>query len=316
VAVFLINNPLIASKRYNISMPKPFIHLHTHSHYSLLTALPKIDDLVRTAQSDGMNSLALTDNGNLYGAIEFYERCRKAEIKPIIGVDFYVALRTRHDKEARIDNKRARLVLLAKNEEGYKNLIQLVTKSHIEGFYYKPRIDHELIEDLSEGLIAIIPSFSGETSLKLKEGSQKEAIEKINFYKEVFKNDLYLELTHHPEIEGYGKLEQDIVALSKKTNVPLVAAHDVYYIKPEDKEARNVLVKIQNTTTSDSGLGGEEDFSFIKTHRANEIFKEHPEALENTKKIADQCNLWKRAERRTATHCLRRNKEQGVKRNS
>ena len=272
-------------------MDKPFVHLHTHSHYSLLSALPKIGDLVRTAQSDGMKALALTDNGNLYGAIEFYERCRKADIKPIIGIDAYVALRTRHDKEPRIDNRRARLVLLAKNETGYKNLIQLVTKAHIEGFYYKPRIDHELIEDHHEGLIAILPSFTSETSLKLKEGNQKEAVEKLNFYRDIFGKDLYLEITHHPEIEGHSKLQQDIIALSKKENVPLVAAHDVYYIKPEDKEARNVLVRIQNTGVGDLGLDGEEDFSFIKTHKANEYFKDHPEALENTVKIADSCDL-------------------------
>lgn len=272
-------------------MSKPFIHLHTHSHYSLLAALPKIDDLVRTAQSDGMEALALTDNGNLYGAIEFYMRCKKAEIKPIIGVDFYVALRTRHDKEVRIDNKRARLVLLAKNETGYKNLIQLVTKSHIEGFYYKPRIDHELIEDYSDGLIAILPSFTSETALKLKEENQKEALEKLEFYREVFGNDLYLEITHHPEIDGHTELQKNIVALSKKGNVPLVAAHDVYYIKPEDKEARDVLVRIQNTALPESGLDDEEDFSFIKSHKANEYFKEHPEALENTKKITNKCNL-------------------------
>ena len=272
-------------------MNKPFVHLHTHSHYSLLTALPKIDDLVRTAQSDGMEALALTDNGNLYGAIEFYERCRKAEIKPIIGIDAYVSLRTRHDKEARIDNRRARLVLLAKNDIGYKNLIQLVTKSHIEGFYYKPRIDHELLEDHKDGLIAILPSFTSETSLKLKDGSGDEALEKLNFYKELFKKDLYLEITHHPEIEGHQNLQQKIITLSKKAGVPLVAGHDVYYIKPEDKEARNVVVKIQNTTLSDSGLEGEEDFSFIKTEKANEYFKDYPEALDTNKEIVDKCNL-------------------------
>jgi DNA polymerase-3 subunit alpha len=146
---------------YTSPMSK-FTHLHTHSHYSLLTALPKIDDLVGEAKKCGMTSLALTDNGNLYAAIEFYKACQKKEIKPIIGVDFYVAVRTRKDMQAGIDNRRSRLVLLAINETGYKNLVKLVTDSHLEGFYYKPRIDKELIEKYNEGLIAISPSFSGE----------------------------------------------------------------------------------------------------------------------------------------------------------
>ena len=154
-----------------------FYHLHTHSHYSLLTALPKIDDLVKEAKKMSMNALALTDSGNLYGAIEFYKACKKAEIKPIIGVDFYVAVRSRRDMQAGIDNRRSRLVLLAMNETGYKNLIRLVTDAHLEGLYYKPRIDKELIQKYSEGLIAISPSFSGEISLALKSRNQDKARE-------------------------------------------------------------------------------------------------------------------------------------------
>ena len=121
-----------------------FVHLHIHSHYSLLQALPKIPDLIAAAKKNEMVALALTDNGNLYGAIEFYKACKKENIKPIIGVDAYMATRTRFDKQAGVDNRRARLVLLAKNLTGYKNLIKLVTYSHLEGFYYKPRIDREL----------------------------------------------------------------------------------------------------------------------------------------------------------------------------
>ena len=133
----------------------PFTHLHVHSHYSLLEALPKIPELVKKAKKSGMKALALTDSGNLYGAIEFYKECLEQEIKPIIGVDFYVAARTRHDKEHRVDNERTRLVLLAENIAGYHNLLKLVTHSYLEGFYYKPRIDRELLEKFNEGLIAI-----------------------------------------------------------------------------------------------------------------------------------------------------------------
>ena len=155
-------------------MNSHFTHLHTHSHYSLLNALPKIPELIAAAKENGMSSLALTDNGNLYGAIEFYMMCKTEGLKPLIGVDAYVAARTRFDKEPRIDNRRGRLVLLAKNERGYKNLINLVTKANLEGFYYKPRVDHELLEQHSEGLIAIIPSFAGETSVALKTTTQNK----------------------------------------------------------------------------------------------------------------------------------------------
>ncbi|MBI4132990.1 PHP domain-containing protein, partial [Candidatus Uhrbacteria bacterium] len=138
-----------------------FVHLHTHSHYSLLEALPKIPELVAAAAKDGQKTLALTDNGNLYGAIEFYKACKEYSIKPIIGVDFHTALRKRTQKEHRVDDQMSRLVLLAKNERGYRNLIHLVSKSHLEGFYYRPRIDRELIEQYREGLIAILPSYGG-----------------------------------------------------------------------------------------------------------------------------------------------------------
>jgi DNA polymerase-3 subunit alpha len=142
--------------------PSKFTHLHVHSHYSLLNALPKLDELIDAAKEDGMTALALTDSGNLYGAIEFYKTCKKAGIKPIIGLDAYLALRTRHDKESRIDSTRFRLVLLAKDMSGYKNLILLVTAGFLEGFYYKPRLDKELLENYKEGLVCISPSFSGD----------------------------------------------------------------------------------------------------------------------------------------------------------
>ena len=139
-----------------------FVHLHTHSHFSLLEAIPKIPELVAAAAKDGQRALALTDNGNLYGAIEFYKECKENSVKPILGVDFHVAPRSRAQKEHRVDDQTSRLVLLAKNEAGYKNLIQLVSKAHLEGFYYRPRIDRELIEQFREGLIAILPSYGGE----------------------------------------------------------------------------------------------------------------------------------------------------------
>src|SRR3989344_5152695 len=213
-----------------------FVHLHAHSHYSLLNALPKISELVEAAKADGMEALALTDNGNLYGAIEFYKVCKKNGIKPIIGTDTYVAARTRFDKEPGIDNQRARIVLLAENKRGYQNLLALVTASYLEGFYYKPRVDTELLKKYAEGIIAIIPSFSGETTLALKSNDKKSAEQILQKYLDIFgKNNVFLEITHHREIEGHEALQNAIVELGKTANVPLVAGHDVYYLKPEDR---------------------------------------------------------------------------------
>lgn len=272
---------------------KEFTHLHTHSHYSLLNALPKIPELVEEAKKDNMKSLALTDDGNLYGAIEFYEKCKTEDIKPILGVDFYVATRTRHDKEARIDNRRSRLVLLAKNHDGYKNLIKLVTEAHLTGFYYKPRIDRELIEKYSNNLICISPSFSGEISKHLQNDEVDKAKESLDFLKKVYGDDLYLEITHHPEIDEFTKLTEKIKDLAKQTNTPLVAAHDTYYLHEEDKDARRTLVSVNSSFGGkDNSLeNGKEDFSFINQEQANEYFKDIPEALDNIQKIVDQCNI-------------------------
>ncbi len=272
-----------------------FVHLHTHSHYSLLNALPKIDDLITSAIKANMPALALTDNGNLYGAIEFYKACKDADIKPIIGVDAFVAVRTRHDKEARIDNRRSRLVLLAKNNAGYKNLLKLVTYSQLEGFYYKPRVDKELLEKYSDGLIAIIPSFSGETTMALKEThstSSGQVLEKLDWYKKTFGGgNVYLEITHHPEIEGHQEVQEKIKELAQSTDTELVAAHDVYYIKPEDRKTRETVMKIQTNSDFGGQGSGDEDFSFIDQKTAEKYFKGTPQALENTIKIADMCNV-------------------------
>ncbi len=344
---------------YTSHMPR-FTHLHTHSHYSLLTALPKIDQLVAAAKNDGMTSLALTDNGNLYAAIEFYKECKKKEIKPIIGVDFYVAVRTRKDMQAGIDNRRSRLVLLAMNETGYKNLIQLVTLSHLEGFYYKPRIDRELIEKYNEGLIAISPSFSGEIAQSLKSRNQDKAKEVAEFYKKVFtyekiphpygappfsKGDsptgtplenknlqastapenqsgsdggspfekgggrsvaeaggfseqtaiprLFMEITHHPEIDGHEASMKVLTEFAKSQNIPIMAAHDVYYLKQEDRFARETLLRVNSHSDQSEKVsdGDDDDFSFISSARAEELFRDMPEALDNTAKIAEVCNL-------------------------
>lgn len=261
-----------------------FVHLHTHSHYSLLEALPKIPDLVKFAKKNGMEALALTDSGNIYGAIEFYKECQDEGVKPIIGIDAYMAVRTRFDKEARIDNARTRLVLLVENMTGYKNLLKLITASYLEGFYYKPRIDRDLLAEHKEGLIAILPSFA---NLNLEEN--------ITWYKKTFDADhFYLEVTHHREIAGHEEKMRERITLARKTETKIVAAHDVYYLKPEDRPARETVLSIQ----SHIGAGGgrsfsseEDDFSFISQKEAEKLFKETPDAIENVGKIVEMCNL-------------------------
>ena len=289
----------------------PFTHLHTHSHYSLLNALPKTDDLVARAKELGMKALAVTDAGNLYGAIDFYQTCQKKGIKPIIGVDFYVAVRTRKDMQAGIDNRRTRLVLLAKNFDGYKNLIKLVTVSNMEGFYYKPRIDRELMEMYNKDLICIMPSFSGDIAQALKNRDVAKAKEKIEWYKNVYgQENFYLEITRHPEIPTHEPLMQQLLKLAEETGTQIMAAHDVYYLHPEDKAARDTLMLVNTSgdfsdkssvggttgsTNMGANAGGEdgetEDFSFISSERASELFHDLPEALANTQKISDMCNL-------------------------
>lgn len=270
-----------------------FVHLHTHSHYSLLNGVPKIKPLVKAAKEDGMTALALTDNGNLYGAIEFYQACKKEGIKPILGVDFYVAARGRADQDPDLDGRRSRLVLLAENETGYKNLIKLITTSYTEGFYIKPRVDREVLAQWSEGLIAILPSFWGEHMQALRGGDLEHASEVVHWYTDTYgKNSVFLELSHHAEIEGRPYLEEKIVELAKQTAVPLVAAQDTFYLNPEDREARETLIKIQTGgTVEDEGYLEDEDFSFITQARADELFRETPDALENTLRIAERCTL-------------------------
>jgi DNA polymerase-3 subunit alpha len=276
-----------------MSAAPTFVHLHVHSHYSLLNALPTPKELAAAAKADEQFALALTDNGALYGAIDFYQACIKEGVKPIIGLDAYLAPRTRFDKEAQIDKPRARLVLLAKNVVGYQNLIKLVTRSNTEGFYYRPRLDEELLCAHAEGLVCLIPSFAGEVALALKADDWERAGERLDWYRTLYGEDCYLELTHHPEIIGHEILQAKIKNLAQKSGAPLCAAHDVYYLKPEDRLARETLVKIQTggVVDANSARDGEDDFSFITQARAGELFKNEPEALVNAVKIAETCSL-------------------------
>lgn len=282
---------------YNSPMSaRQYVHLHVHSHYSLLEALPQINDLVKAAKADGQDALALTDNGNMYAAVEFFKACKKKEIKPILGVDAYVAPRTRFDKEHRIDDHTSRLVLLAKNDQGYRNLLKLVSQSYIEGFYYRPRIDRELIEKYRDGLICIVPSFGGEHAKAIKddtsEASLNRARESLSWYKKVFGEDCYVEITRHHEVEGHEDRMQNIIKLARELELPLVAAVDTYYLSQDDVLARELVNKIRIGGTLNRDFeSGAHDFSFLSQDQTAKLFKDIPEALTNTLKIADQCNV-------------------------
>ncbi|MCA9354201.1 MAG: DNA polymerase III subunit alpha [Candidatus Kaiserbacteria bacterium] len=273
-------------------MKADFVHLHVHSMYSLLNAVPTPKELVKAAKADGQDALAITDAGALYGAIDFYKACTYEDVKPIIGLDAYLAPRTRFDKEMQ-DRPHSRLVLLSKTFSGYQNLIEMVTRSNVDGFYYKPRLDDELLEKHHEGLICIIPSFAGEIAQALKDNNPDKAAERLDWYKSLFGDDCYLEISHHPEIFGHQENQELIKKLARETDTPLVAAQDIYYMKPGDRLAREVMVKIGSggvvDTTADHDTG--EDFSFKTQAEMKEWFADTPEAISNTVKIANECNV-------------------------
>ncbi len=266
-----------------------FVHLHTHSHYSLLDGLSKVDALVRRTKELGMDALAVTDHGNMYGAVEFYKTAKKEGIKPIIGAELYVAKNSRFSRDPRIDNTRYHITMLAKNKEGYKNLVQLLTKAHLEGFYYKPRIDRELLELHHEGLVCLSGCFSGELARHIRDGKLPEAEETANYYKNLFGDDYYIEIQQHsPE------LRPKLIEISKKLGIPLVATQDSHYLTPEDKPIHEVLLAIQTGNKFES----EDRFSFkgfdaslLSPEEMAKLFEDVPEAIENTVKIAEKCDF-------------------------
>ncbi|KKS15363.1 MAG: polymerase III alpha subunit protein [Parcubacteria group bacterium GW2011_GWB1_41_6] len=272
-----------------------FVHLHTHSHYSLLDGLAKIDDLISEALALGMNSLALTDHGNMHGAVEFYKKSKKAGLKPIIGMEAYLAKRKLTDKQPNIDDKRYHLVLLAENNQGYKNLMKLATVASLEGFYYKPRIDKEILRKHSQGLIALSSCLSGEIPRALLNRDQKKARDLVLEYQEIFGRDsFFIELEHHPNIPNHQKIQKELLELARKTNTPIVAAQDIHYLKPEDAHAQDVLLAIQTNTKLDDEdrlTMKQDDFSMRSPEEMKKFFKDTPEAVENTLAVAERCDI-------------------------
>ena len=270
-----------------------FIHLHTHSHYSLLDGLSKVEDMVRIAGEHKMDAMAITDHGNMYGAIEFYKKCKKAGIKPIIGCEVYVAERGMKDKEPGIDNKRYHLILLAKNITGYKNLMKIVTKANLEGYYYKPRVDGELLREYSEGIIALSGCMGGKLSKAILADNMEKAEALVIEHQEIFgKENYFIEIQSHPHIERDQELREKLAKLAKKFNIPLVATQDSHYPCKDDHKAHHTLLQVNTGTDGKDSSKFEfsdDDFSLIDEKTALEYFQGYEEAVKNTKMVADMC---------------------------
>ncbi|GAG96999.1 unnamed protein product, partial [marine sediment metagenome] len=223
--------------------PEDFVHLHVHTHYSLLDGLAKPEALVKKVKDLGMKALAITDHGAMYGATEFYKACKDANIKPIIGVEIYIAPRRMQDKTPKLDTSPYHLILLAKNNTGYKNLIKLVSKAHLEGYYYKPRVDKETLSKYSQGLIAMSACLQGEVQRSLLSKNVEKAKKAIKYYQNTFgKDDFYAELQHHPNSSDQKQVNDRLTKLSKKIDLNLVLTEDVHYLNSEDQEAHEVLL--------------------------------------------------------------------------
>lgn len=274
-----------------------FVHLHTHSEYSLLDGLGKLDHLIERAKSFGMGALAITDHGAMYGSFKFYLKAKAAGIKPIIGVETYVARRSRFDKEAKVDTDPYHLVLLAKNETGYKNLMKLVTLAHLEGYYYKPRIDWEILEKHHDGIICLSACLHGQVPALLRNNQDDEAESIARQYAGLFgKYHYYIELQRHPKIEDCDTVNEKLVKLARKLGLPIVATNDIHYVDPEDAEAQEILLCVQTQETIHNknrkmSMIDSPDFYMRSPQEMKGLFIQYPEAIENTARIAAMCDL-------------------------
>jgi DNA polymerase III subunit alpha len=278
-----------------------FIHLHTHSHYSLLDGLSKIDALVGRAKELGMDAMAITDHGVLYGAIEFYKKATKAGIKPIIGCEMYITDTSRFNKSPGIDtDKRYHLILLATNEQGYKNLVKLVTAAHLEGYYYKPRIDKQLLREHHEGLIALSSCLGSELNQAVLSGNSEKAEKVALEYQEIMGHGNYfIELQQHVKMPEQNAMTPKLAALARKIGIPVVATQDSHYTLAEDAQAQDILLAVQtgNTIHDEKRFSmRQDDFSFASADEMAQKFSTLApdiveEAFANTCAIADRCNL-------------------------
>lgn len=273
---------------------KPFVHLHLHTEYSLLDGFTRIGSLFQRCKELGMPAVAITDHGVMFGAVDFYKAGKKHGIKPIIGCEVYVAPRSRFDRAGNMDKSGYHMVLLARNQEGYQNLIRLVSVGFLEGFYYKPRIDDDILKAHCQGLIALSACLGGEIQVLLTENRYEEAREKAVYYDSLFgRGHYYLELQDH-FIEEQKTVNQGLVRLSQETGIPLVATNDVHYLHQEDHESHDILLCIQTGKTladTDRMSFPTQEFYLKSGDEMAALFPYAPEALSNTVKIAELCNV-------------------------
>lgn len=271
-----------------------FAHLHVHSEYSLLDGACRIEPMLDKIKSMGQTSVALTDHGVMYGVVDFYKAAKARGLNPIIGCEVYVAPRSRFDKVHGIDNERYHLILLCKNNTGYKNLIKLVSEGWVNGFYTKPRVDKELLEQHHEGLIALSGCLAGEVTRALERNDYEEAKKVAEWYNGVFGDgNYYLEIQNHG-LDEQLRINPMLISLSKELNIPLAATNDAHYVDKQDSKIQQVLICIQTNHTlgEDTGLEfGTQEFYLKSEEEMREAFSECPQAVDNTAKIAEQCHV-------------------------
>lgn len=272
-----------------------FVHLHVHSHYSLLDGLGKIDDLIERARELEMPALALTDHGAMYGVIEFYQKCRAAGVKPIIGCELYVSQGPMTERPIKGEGNYYHLLVLAENETGYRNLMKLVTEGHLKGFYFRPRVDKPLLRKYHEGLIACSGCLASEIPKLIYSGNEEAARKALDEYLDIFgKNNFCLELQDHPEFTEQKLVNRTLTRWSKELKLPLIVTADTHYVRPEDKDAHEVLLAVQQGKMVDDAdrlsFAGA-DFSLKDPHEIATHFTEQPDALKNTVEVADRCTL-------------------------
>jgi DNA polymerase-3 subunit alpha len=271
-----------------------FVHLHTHSHYSVLEGLGKPQTFVDRAVELGQTSLAITDHGNLYGAIEFYKAAKKADVHPVIGVEFWMAIDSRHDRRVKIDNRAHNLILLAENQKGYENLMQLVTKGHLEGFYFRPRIDWELLEEHKEGLICLTSDMKGPISHQLLAGKPEEAKASLKRLQGLYgQESVFVEIEDHPKLEDQVTVNKMLIDLAKECSAPLVGTNDVHYATEDDAQAQDVLLCIKDNKHIEDTHRWRylDNFSMKSSEEMLKAFSDHPEAVKNTLEIAKRCKV-------------------------
>jgi len=281
--------------------PSDYVHLHNHTQFSLLDGLTRIPELIAYAKETGMEAVAMTDHGTLSGAIEFYKEATDKGVKPIIGIETYVAARKHTDKDPQKDKPRYHLILLAMNNQGYQNLMQLSTTANLHGVYYFPRIDHELLEQYNEGIIALSACMGGEIGDALKTDDIEKAKEVAKWYKGVFGDRYYLEIQDHGHVDNplhsteQGHINEQVLQIGKELDIPVVVTCDAHYLKHEDQEAHEILLCIgTGAYLSDEKRMSLKDYP-LHVEAPSEIIKrwgkEHPEVITNTKAIADRCKV-------------------------